>query len=99
MKRNTSFLSATLFLCVIALMSPETSYACEKCFGAAADSPTVQAIGASMFGLLMMITFVFGGVFSFFNRAHTRGVAIAEGHVTVDDDGTMHSSTEPTELD
>ncbi len=99
MKRRTSYLRATLILGIVILASPEASYACEKCFGAAADSPTVQAIGASMFGLLMMITFVFGGVFSFFNRAHTRGIAIAEGHVTIDDDGTMHSTTEPTDLD
>ena len=52
--------------------SPSLALACERCFGAGADSPTVQAIVASMMALFVIFGVVFGGVFSFFNNQHSR---------------------------
>lgn len=61
-------------LCVFSVWAliPEATLACERCFGAGADSATVRAIGASMMVLIVLMGLMGGGIFSFFRRAHER---------------------------
>lgn len=79
MKRTTRILSMCGILMVVWLVRPETSLACEKCFGAAVDSPVVYAIGFSMLALLVTIIFVWGGIIAFFNNVERRGRLLANG--------------------
>jgi p-aminobenzoyl-glutamate transporter AbgT len=58
------------------LMTPEFATACDRCFGAGSDAPAVRAVTASMMGLFIVMSFVFGGVFSFFNGANNRAMEI-----------------------
>ncbi len=58
------------------LAAPDLAWACERCFGAGSDAPAVRAVVASMLGLFLVLTFVFGGVFSFFNGANIRAEEI-----------------------
>ena len=67
-------------------LSPGAAAACERCFGAGADSPIVTAIGLSMLSLLVLMGFVFGGIFSFFNQAHTRTQTLAQIESSTSDD-------------
>ena len=69
MKRALFLFSAVT---LVAAGVPSVAFACERCFGAAADSPIVSAIGISMLSLLVLVGFVFGGIFSFFSRSNAR---------------------------
>lgn len=77
LKISTVVVSAVLLWGV----SPEAALACERCFGAGADSATVRAIGASMLLLVVLMGFMGGSIFSFFNRAHGRAVLL-EGDIS-----------------
>ncbi len=72
-----------LVMCVLLpaawLYSPASALACEKCFGAAGDSPVVYAIGISMLALLVTIVGVWGGFIAFFNKVEKRGRMLADG--------------------
>ena len=69
---------AILSASLLWVMSPETSLACERCFGALVDSPIITAISASMFLLLVLVTGVFGGFVAFFRNIRSREKAIAQ---------------------
>ncbi len=72
---------------------PETAHACEKCFGAAADSPVVYAIGISMLTLLVMIIGVWGGLLSFFRNMEKRRRMLASGELVVTETGAVVPAT------
>ncbi len=76
MKKSLT-IGVSVFVVGFWLASPGISYACERCFGAGADSPLVTAIGFSMLSLLLIIGFVFGGIASFFNQANSRARELA----------------------
>jgi len=63
---------------LLAAFRPGTAAACERCFGAGADSPTVAAIGLSMLSLLVMVGFVFTGIVRFFNQSNERSKQLSE---------------------
>lgn len=69
-------LTLTLLALLAVAAVPESALACERCFGAGTDAPAVRAVTASMLALFLVICFVFGGVFSFFNQAHARSQAL-----------------------
>ena len=69
-------------------ISPGAAAACERCFGAGADSPIVTAIGLSMLSLLVLIGFVCSGIFSFFNQAHTRTQLLAQIESSTSDESS-----------
>jgi len=73
--------TAALFVGLIWGVIPEEALACERCFGAGADSVTVRAIGASMMVLIVLMGFMGGGIFSFFNRANERAALIQAASV------------------
>jgi len=58
---------------------PASAFACERCFGAGADSPTVAAIGVSMMTLLILVSFVFTGIARFFNQSYQRSLDMTSG--------------------
>ncbi len=76
-KHRKKIIKAAAF-CVAITWSllPEAAFACEGCFGAGVDSATVRAIGASMMVLIVLMGFMGGGIFTFFNRAHVRAAEI-----------------------
>ena len=76
MSRVRTIAAAGLCVALMWSLLPEAALACERCFGAGADSATVRAIGASMMVLIVLMGFMGGGIFSFFNRAHTRASEI-----------------------
>lgn len=74
---------------VAAALLPEAAYACEMCFGAAGDNPTVQAIAIAMMVLITMTSVVWGGIMLFFNNMEKRSKRLAAGELVVTDDGEV----------
>jgi len=66
------FMRTTALVAVLGVATPGVTLACERCFGAAVDSPVIAAISASMFLLIVLITGVFGGIVQFFRNVHER---------------------------
>ena len=82
-----------IVLAGVALLLPETVYACEKCFGAGADSTVASAISLSMLALLVMTVVVWGGIVTFFNNIDKRAKKLASGELVVMDDGRVLTAT------
>lgn len=70
-------------LCVFSVWAliPEATLACERCFGAGADSATVRAIGASMMVLIVLMGLMGGGIFSFFSHTNERAGKIESDRI------------------
>lgn len=93
MKTHTRYLTAGLALAGAALfVFPQAAFACEKCFGAAGDSLTVQGIGLSMLALLTITGVVWGGIMVFFNNMDRRAKLLESGELVVTEDGGVVES-------
>ena len=75
------------------LLLPQTAYACERCFGAGANGPVVQAISLSMLALLVMTVVVWGGIVTFFGNMEKRSKMLASGELVVLDNGKVVPAT------
>ncbi|QXD15953.1 hypothetical protein GQ464_003105 [Rhodocaloribacter litoris] len=73
--------------------------ACERCFGAAADSPVVVAIGLSMLALLVLVIIVWGGIIGFFSHVEKRSRMLASGELVVTEDGRVVPAAARANLD
>jgi len=68
---------------------PKGAYACEKCFGAAGDSPTVRGIGFAMLTLLCLTVVVWGGIILFFSNMEKRSHLLASGALSLQEDASQ----------
>jgi hypothetical protein len=93
MKTYRRYLTAGLALAGAALfVFPQAAFACEKCFGAAGDSPTVQGISLAMLALLSITGVVWGGIMVFFNNMDRRAKLLESGELVVTSDGGVVES-------
>ena len=83
-------------LLVLLLLSPQTAWACEHCFGASVDTLTTRSIAVAMAALLGFTGLVATGVLSFFRNVAVRARALEAGDLAVTEYGQLvdNSSTE-----
>ncbi|MFQ5568832.1 MAG: hypothetical protein ACE5G0_04105 [Rhodothermales bacterium] len=77
---------------VAAMMLPDVAYACEKCFGAVADSDTVRGISLAMLSLLGMVGLVWIGIGMFFINMRKRSKMLEPGDLIVTTRGEIRPS-------
>lgn len=75
--------------------TPDAALACEVCWGAQVDHPTVRAIGAAMLLLIGMTGFVGGGIGAFFLNVRRRTRLREPGDLMVTETGEIRKSDTP----
>lgn len=73
-------------------LGPSVGYACGKCFGAGADSPTTYGISMAMLSLLLMMGVVWGGLGAFFIQVRRRTKQREPGAYVISETGTLEST-------
>jgi len=88
-----TFVRTSIGLCsALLLVIPDAAYACEKCFGAIGDEPTIKAVVMSMASLLIMVSVVGGGIGLFFVNMRKRIKMMEPGDFVVTEYGDLRSS-------
>jgi len=82
MKTVSLRIGSLAMLAAIALASPASAVACERCFGAGSDSPVVTAIGLSMATLAIVTGFVLTGITKFFRDMTVRAKKLQDAGYT-----------------
>lgn len=81
------------------LVVPRPILACSRCFGMGVDNATTQGITFAMFGLLLMLGVVWGGIGAFAARVRRRQKLLEPADWTVNDDGEIESSDDTPSSD
>ncbi len=85
-----TFVKAFLALAGLAALAlPEVAWACEKCFGAGADTQTAESITASMLALIALTGVVWGGIGMFFVNMRKRARMLEPGDLVVTETGDI----------
>lgn len=71
------------------VLSPELLLACSHCFGLGVENATTRGISFAMFGLLLMLGVVWGGIGAFAVRVRRRSRLLEPEDWTVGDDGEI----------
>lgn len=76
-------------LLLLLLLSPQTAFACEHCFGASVDTLTTRGIALAMAALLGFTGLVATGVVAFFRKISLRAKALEAGDLAVTEYGRL----------
>ena len=76
---------------IVLLQAPQFLLACERCFGAKADTPVTQGIGWAMFALLLITIAVLGTIVAFFIYMYKRAKMFEAGEIMVTEQGNIIS--------
>ena len=76
------------------LMFPLAARACSRCFGMGVDGAVTQGISMAMFGLLVMLGIVWGGIGMFFYNVKKRSALREPSQWNVNEQGEIEMSDE-----
>ncbi|GEM_PF-6884678 len=77
------------------MLEPTRAAACELCWGARGDDPTVHAISLAMLVLIGMTGIVGGGISAFFLNARRRSKLLEPGDLVITEEGEILDSHTP----